>query len=126
LFVPTAANAALVWIDGSKTDEVAAPGKLLSDNGAYWSDCVLTGVEYYYESAPDKEKDAASRGAIGVGRLLLDGVAEGNGSCAATRSAGGPMVVVFDFKRQCSFSVGGAEGCGKTLMIQVRNAVNIR
>jgi hypothetical protein len=103
-FLPSDAHAGLIWIDGSKSEETAPPGKLLSDNGSYWGDCVLTGVEYYYESEPDKERDNASQGASGVGRLLLDGVAEGNGSCAATRSAGSPLTVVFDFKRSCSFN----------------------
>lgn len=94
----------LVWLDGTRTDEAAPPGKLLSDNGAYWGECVLTGVEYYYESGPDKSPDGAARGGSGLGRVLLDGVAEGNGSCAVTRSAGSPLTVVFDFKRRCTFT----------------------
>lgn len=104
LVLSVASAHGLVWIDGTKTDETAAPGKLLSDNGSYWGDCVLTGMEYSYESQPDKAKDSVTQGATGVGRTLVDGVAEGNGSCAVTMSAGKPLTVVFDFKRACTFA----------------------
>jgi hypothetical protein len=101
LLAQSAAHA-LVWLDGTKTAETAAPGKLLSDNGSYWGDCVLTGMEYAYDSAPDKAADPAAKGATGLGRVLVDGVAEGNGSCAVTSSK--PIAIIFDFKRLCTFT----------------------
>ena len=89
-------QAGRIWFDGSKDDGNAPPGKLLSDNPGYWGDGVLTGVDYTYETLPGSPAD----GTDGNVRGLLDG----SPAVAAGLPAGKPLVVVFDFKRSCTWS----------------------
>jgi hypothetical protein len=105
LFVcaPPTAYADLIWWDGSRDSAVGPPGKLLSDNEGYWGECVLTGVDYTYETAPDNPADVYREDAKRFGRRLLDGRPEGNW-WVPVGTARGPLVAVFDFKRQCTFS----------------------
>lgn len=100
LFLSSHANARLRWFDGSGDDATQPPGKLLSDNEDYYGDCVLTGVEYRYEIAPDKPADDRPGRTGKLLRTLL------NGCCGqgVGLSNGRPLVVIFDFKRQCIFN----------------------
>lgn len=93
------AAAGLQWFDGSIDESNEPPGKLLSDNEDYYGECVLTGVEYTYEIAPDKPaENRPSRTGV-PGRILLNG-RRGKG---VGLSKGKQLVVTFDFKRQCVF-----------------------
>ena len=88
-------HADVVWFDGSR-DAKPPQGKLLSDNPGYWGECVLTGVDYKYEAPPDSPAD----GDGGSGRALLNGSPAVGGGMSGDK----PLVVVFDFKRVCTFS----------------------
>lgn len=92
----------IVWFDGS-LDQNGPPGKLLTDNEGYWGECVLTGVDYTYETQPDAPADIYKDETDKFGRRLLDGYYSGNywGPVGLT---GKPIVVVFDFKRKCVFT----------------------
>lgn len=98
-----AARADRLWWDGSRDGENAPPGKLLSDNVGYWGDVVLTDVEYHYETAPDSPRDIWRDDATRFGRRLLDGVPIGDWHVPVGLTHG-PLVTVFDFKRQCAFN----------------------
>ncbi|MDY0177182.1 MAG: hypothetical protein RBT25_09860 [Lentisphaeria bacterium] len=90
------------WSHGS-WDEEAPAGKLLSENEGWWGDCVLTGVEYSYQSQPSNPPDR-HKGESGVfGRRLLDGRFGGDWYVPVGQNRG-PLVVVFDFKRPCVFN----------------------
>lgn len=97
-------SAGRIWWDGSRDDAEAPPGKLLSDNDGYWGECLLTGVQYYYETPPDSPQDIYRDDKTRFGRRLLDGFPPGNWHTSVGKSPGQPLVVVFDFKRQCLFS----------------------
>lgn len=97
------AYADLVWWDGSRDAAAGPRGKMLSDNEGYWGDCVLTGVEYTYETPPDNPADVYREDAKRFGRRLLDGRPSGNWWVPVGASRG-PLVIVFDFKRQCAFA----------------------
>lgn len=93
-----------VWWDGSRDDGVEPPGLLLSDNEGYWGECVLTGVEYRYETPPDSPPDRLKDDANTFGRRLLDGRPSGNWWVPVGLTGGRPLVVTFDFKRRCTFA----------------------
>lgn len=99
LIVTSAAYADLIWWDGSRETGNTPPGKLLSDNGGYYGDCVMTGVDYAV--GPDaqtyKRQTRKPKPVPATGQLL-----DGNPTSGVT--AKGPIVTVFDFKRNCSFS----------------------
>lgn len=97
------ASAELLWFDGIRDPAEAPPGKLLSDNDGYWGECVLTGVEYTYETAPDNPADIWREDATRFGRRLLDGRPSGSWWVPVGLS-GKPLIVVFDFRRTCGFS----------------------
>ena len=97
------AHAERVWWDGSRDAEDAPPGKLLSDNSGYWGDSVLTGVDYRYETEPNSPADIVASDAATFGRRLLNGVPMGDWYVPVGLS-NSPIVVVFDFKRVCTFS----------------------
>lgn len=94
---------ALQWCDGTVDGATAAPGKLLTDNDGYWGDVVLTGVDYAYETVPDNPKDLWRDKPDSFGRRLLDGKIKFNWWVPVGVS-GKPLVVVFDFKRPCTFA----------------------
>ena len=91
----SAARADRIWWDGSRDAENAPPGKLLSDNAGWWGERVATGVEYSYAQAPDNPADPNKR--------LLDGVPQGDWN-TVVGTANRPIVITFDFKRDCTFS----------------------
>lgn len=99
-----AASADLIWLDGTRTTENAPPGKLLSDNQNYWGESVLTGVVHHFESVP------ASGSETGRSQDARDRWAAKQAKKKATEkslrgeSAKGPLVLVMDFKRDCTFS----------------------
>ena len=97
------ASADLIWWDGTRDQATAPPGKLLSDNPGYWGECVLTGVEYSYETEPTNPPDRWKSQDGTFGRRLLDGKAKGNWWVPAGVNHK-PFVVVFDFKRVCTFT----------------------
>lgn len=94
------ARADRIWWDGSRDTQNSAPGKLLSDNGGYWGDVVLTGADYSYETPPDNPGEPLIEGHP---RRLLDGIPAGDWN-VPVGTANRPIVVVFDFKRVCAFS----------------------
>lgn len=94
------ARADRIWWDGSRDSQNTAPGKMLSDNGGYWGEGVLTGADYGYENAPDNPGDPLVEGHP---RRLLDGIPSGDWN-VPVGTANRPIVAVFDFKRVCAFS----------------------
>ncbi|MCC6446865.1 MAG: DUF4091 domain-containing protein [Armatimonadetes bacterium] len=102
-FSSSSSRAGRLWWDGSRDAEKAAPGKLLSDNEGYWGECVLTGVDYRYETPPDSPADIWKEDRARFGRRLLDGRPSGNW-WIPVGLAGRPLTVEFDFKRSCAFS----------------------
>ena len=104
LFTPAVARADRLWWDGSRDAAEDPPGKLLSDNAGYWGDCVLTGVDYTYETEPTNPADLWRDSKDRFGRRLLDGRPAGNWWVPVGVNPGIPMVVTFDFKRDCTFS----------------------
>lgn len=98
-----AADAELIWWNGERDAADAPPGKLLSDNPGYWGECVLTGVTYRYETEPTNPADSLRNNRQVFGRRLLDGRAEGDWNVPVGVNHG-PLIVVFDFKRECVFS----------------------
>ena len=92
----------LQWWDGSIDPANEPPGKLLSENAGYWGDQVLTGVEYTYQTPPDNPADRW-RNTEEFGRRLLDGRVGGNW-WVPVGTSGKPLVVTFDFHRQCQFA----------------------
>jgi hypothetical protein len=93
--VSTPARADRIWWDGTRDTENAPPGKLLSDNGGYWGERIVTGVEYSYDIPPDNPGDPNKR--------LLDGVPQGDWN-APVGTANRPIIATFDFKRACTFT----------------------
>lgn len=93
----------IIWATGYQDPAGPPAGRLLSDNAGYWGDCVLTGVEYAYESNPQNPSDRLKDDANTFGRRLLDGQIAGNWHVPIGQT-GGPIVVVFDFKRPCIFT----------------------
>lgn len=91
----------LVWFDGSRSVG-EPPGKLLSDNGGYWGECVLTGVEYTCSPEPDNPPDRWRDQPERYGRRLLDGRPHGNWWTPIGVS--GPLATTFDFRRSCTFA----------------------
>ena len=92
------------WFDGA-WDEAGAPkGKLLSDNPGWWGERVWTGVDYSYEEKPTNPHDYAGADAKTFGRRLLDGDAPTGWHRPVGMNAHKPIVVVFDFKRPCTFT----------------------
>jgi hypothetical protein len=94
----------IVWATGDRDDSGPPQGKLLSDNGGYWGEGVLTGVEYRYESSPGNPRDRVMDDSSKFGRRLLDGSIGGNWWVPVGQNPGRPLVVVFDFKRPCAFT----------------------
>ena len=94
-FAYNTARAERIWWDGSRDDENAPPGKLLSDNAGYWGERIVTGADYSYATAPDNPADS--------NRRLLDGVPAGDWN-TPVGAAAKPLVITFDFKRICTFS----------------------
>ena len=91
-----------VWWDGTKDSENAPPGKLLSDNAGWWGESVLTGADYAYEQPLNNLADRLQDKPGTFGRRLLDGQMGGNW-WVPVGMQDRPLVVVFDFKRQCVF-----------------------
>jgi hypothetical protein len=94
----TAGHSDLIWWDGTRDAGNAPPGKLLSDNVGYYGDCVRTGVDYTYEAQPDVRPDVPKFERDRPGRALLDG----NPRDGVARK--GPLAVMLDFKRGCTFA----------------------
>lgn len=104
------------WWDGTKAP--APRGKLLSDNESYWGERVPTGVSYVYETQPDAQADIWRTDATKFGRRLLNGHGMRTPVPARTEKGpnaasdpysrvgvtSGPLVVVFDFHRICTFN----------------------
>ncbi len=103
LSAPVPVRADRIWWDGSRDTQNAPPGKLLSDNAGWWGECVLTGVEYRYETAPDAPADIWKEEKGRFGRRLLDGIPVGNW-WVPVGLVNRPLAVVFDFKRVCRFA----------------------
>ncbi|MHB0997628.1 MAG: hypothetical protein ACYC27_00160 [Armatimonadota bacterium] len=101
LLMSAVSGADLIWWDGTRDTSGTPPGKLLSDNLGYWGDCVLTGMQYHYEIPPDSPVDIQE--SPGTWPRLVDGVPD-DPRKSVGRSTSGPLVVVFDFKRTCTFS----------------------
>lgn len=101
--VPICAFAGRTWWDGTRDDNPAPPGKLLSDNGGYWGPCVLTGVDYKYAEEPTNPADIIKSQKDSFGRRLLDGAVTGDWYVPVGVN-GKPLVVTFDFKRPCDFT----------------------
>ena len=76
--IPRAVHGDRIWWDGSRDEEHAPPGKLLSDNEGYWGDTILTGVDYAYETEPTNPADIWRDDPERFGRRLLDGRPSGN------------------------------------------------
>ncbi|MHB0935235.1 MAG: hypothetical protein ACYC6A_02495 [Armatimonadota bacterium] len=89
-----------VWWDGSTDNADTPPGKLLSDNAGYWGECVLTGVDYRYETEPESPAEKRANAPGQSGRALVDG----NPGTGAGISGGRMLTVVFDFNRICAFA----------------------
>jgi hypothetical protein len=106
------------WWDGTRESDNPPPGRLLSDNDGYWGDCVLTGVEYQCESKPTNPPDIWREDKARFGRRLLDGRPEGNWWVPVGQDSGQALVVVFDFKRRCSF--GEVDLCTRSLAVAVK------
>ena len=94
----------ICWSDGTWDDSGAPKGVLLSDNEGWWGRCVFTGVTYSYETEPTSPKDVLGGEKTLFGRRLLDGDKPKGWHRPVGVSAKRPLVVVFDFKRPCSFS----------------------
>ncbi len=94
----------IVWATGDRDRSGPPKGKLLSENSGYWGECVSTGVDYRYESDPQNPTDRFMDDSSKFGRRLLDGGIGGNWWVPVGQNPGSPMVVVFDFKRPCSFT----------------------
>ena len=94
----------ICWSDGTWDDSGAPKGVLLSDNEGWWGCCVFTGVTYSYETEPTSPKDVLGGEKTLFGRRLLDGDKPEGWHRPVGVSAKRPLVVVFDFKRPCSFS----------------------
>ena len=92
------------WNDGEWDDSGAPNGKLLSDNPGWWGRCVFTGVTYSYAKEPANPKDVLQGDKDAFGRRLLDGRTGGDWSVPVGKPGKDPIVVVFDFKRPCSFA----------------------
>lgn len=100
---PVMPQEAIIWFDGSRS-EAPPPGWLLTDNEDYWGERIWTGVEYRYETEPDKPSDNTPNRVGRVGRKLLNGN-RGWGDAGIVGLTGGrPLTVVFDFHRRCEFS----------------------
>jgi len=117
LALACAAKAELIWWDGSRDPAEGPPGKLLSDNEGYFGDCVLTGVEYTYETAPTNPPDVWREDAARFGRRLLDGRPSGNWWVPVGVN-GTPLVVVLDFKRECEFRE--VDVCSRSRQVGIR------
>jgi hypothetical protein len=91
------------WVTGVIDDSGPPEGVLLSENEGYWGDCVLTGVDYRYESEADNPPDRIANQAGTFGRRLLDGRVGGDWHVPVGQSHG-PLKVVFDFKRPCELT----------------------
>lgn len=103
------------WWDGTVASRPA--GRLLSDNERYWGGRVHTGVTYTYETEPTAPPDIWRRDEETFGRRLLNGIGMRPPTPASWMSVQdtwvdpylrvgvpeGPLVVVFDFKRPCTF-----------------------
>ena len=99
------AHSDLVWFDGSREPGYTPPGRLISDNLGYYGDCVLTGVQYRYESAPDAPSDKRPDQSSAPSRRLLDGrIGVHGGDNGGGVGRQGPLVVTFDFTRTCTFN----------------------
>ena len=98
-----AGSADRIWWDGSRDEGDGPPGKLLSDNDGYWGECVLTGVEYEYETPVTNPADTWKNEKDTFGRRLLDGRPSGNWWVPVGVNTP-PLVVALDFKRGCTFS----------------------
>ena len=94
----------ICWNDGVWDDSGAPKGVLLSDNEGWWGRCVFTGVTYSYETEPRSPQDILGGEKTLFGRRLLDGDKPRGWHRPVGVTAKSPLVVVFDFKRPCSFS----------------------
>ncbi len=94
---------AITWATGLVDAAGAPTGLLLSDNEGYWGESILTGVDYRYQSEADNPIDRIGSQGDAFGRRLLDGRIGGNWHVPVGQSRG-PLIVVFDFKRPCTFT----------------------
>lgn len=119
LTMTNAACAEMIWWDGSREPGNTPPGKLISDNYGYYGDCVLTGVDYVVESdahavrrerrrdpstTTEGQQVTAPRPRLPGSVRYISGAQLLDGKPDTGISAAGPVVVVFDFKRNCTFS----------------------
>jgi len=116
---PSRALAGRIWFDGSRDDEDAPPGKLLTDNTGYWDQSVLTGVEYRYEVEPTTPRDIFRDDASRYGRRLLDGHPSGSWHIPVGITGNQPLVVTFDFKRPCVFREIDVATRGRKVTIKI-------
>lgn len=104
LAVGAACADSICWYDGAWDDSGMPEGVLLTDNDGWWGRCVFTGVTYSYDSEPASPKDVLGGEKTLFGRRLLDGDRPKGWHRPVGIAAKRPLVVVFDFKRPCSFS----------------------
>ncbi|MBT7299735.1 MAG: hypothetical protein HN849_09485, partial [Victivallales bacterium] len=93
----------ITWVTGEVDVSGPPRGLLLSDNEGYWGESLLSGVEYRYESDANNPVDRIASQQGTFGRRLLDGRVGGNWHVPVGQSRG-PLVVVLDFKRPCTFT----------------------
>ena len=93
----------ITWVTGEVDVSGPPRGLLLSDNEGYWGESLLSGVEYRYESDANNPVDRIASQQGTFGRRLLDGRVAGNWHVPVGQSRG-PLVVVLDFKRPCTFT----------------------
>lgn len=91
-------HADMIWFDGSREAGNTPPGKLLTENLNYYGESVFTGVDYTLGSDAQSYASKSKKPKPTPARPLLDGN-PGSGI-----SGTGPLVVVFDFTRNCTFS----------------------
>ncbi|NQU74678.1 MAG: hypothetical protein HQ546_00005 [Planctomycetes bacterium] len=95
---------------------------LLSDNEGYWGESLLTGVEYRYESSAKNPADRIANQPETFGRRLLDGRVAGDWHVPVGQSRG-PLVVIFDFKRSCTFTEADTI-CTRSLLTSLKVEVS--
>ena len=93
----------IAWITGGIDTSGPPRGLLLSDNEGYWGESLLTGIEYRYESDASNPPDRIAKQPETFGRRLLDGRVAGDWYVPVGQSRG-PLVVILDFKRPCTFT----------------------
>ena len=112
----------ITWIIGEVDVSGPPRGLLLSDNEGYWGESLLTGVEYRYESDASNPADRIANQPETFGRRLLDGRVAGNWHVPVGQSRG-PLVVVLDFRRPCTFTEANTV-CTRSLLTSLKVEVS--